>query len=71
MYKEDKDMFTQFIVELYPRLKKKNIVLSVDVTAPDGSETWSMCFDRHDIANNCDYIIFMAYDQYGESSTKA
>lgn len=71
MYKEDKDMFTQFIVELYPRLKEKNIVLSVDVTAPDGSETWSMCFDRHDIANNCDYIIFMAYDQYGESSTKA
>lgn len=71
MYQQDKDMFTQFIVELYPRLKEKNIVLSVDVTAPDGSETWSMCFDRHDIANNCDYIIFMAYDQYGESSTKA
>lgn len=71
MYQEDKDMFTQFIVELYPRLKEKNIVLSVDVTAPDGGENWSMCYDRHDIANNCDYIIFMAYDQYGESSTKA
>ena len=71
MYQADKDMFTQFIVELYPRLKEKNIVLSVDVTAPDGGENWSMCYDRHDIANNCDYIIFMAYDQYGESSTKA
>lgn len=71
MYKADKDMFTQFIVELYPRLKEKNLVLSVDVTAPDGAENWSMCFDRHDIANNCDYIVFMAYDQYGESSNKA
>lgn len=71
MYKDDKDMFTQFIVELYPRLKEKDMVLSVDVTAPDGGENWSMCFDRHDIANNCDYIIFMAYDQYGSSSTKS
>ena len=69
MYQSDKDMFTQFIVELYPRLKEKNMVLSVDVTAPDGGENWSMCYDRHDIANNCDYIIFMAYDQYGEAST--
>lgn len=71
MYQKDKDMFTQFIVELYPRLKEKNMVLSVDVTAPDGGENWSMCYDRHDIANNCDYIIFMAYDQYGEASTTA
>jgi len=71
MYKSDKDVFTQFIVELYPRLKEKNLVLSVDVTAPDGADTWSMCFDRHDIANNCDYIVFMAYDQYGASSNKA
>jgi len=71
MYQDDKDAFTQFIVELYPRLKEKNVILSVDVTAPDGGETWSMCYDRHDIANNCDYIVFMAYDQYGESSKKA
>lgn len=71
MYEEDKDMFTQFVVELYPRLKELGMVLSVDVTAPDGGANWSMCYDRNAIADNCDYIVFMAYDQYGTSSTKA
>lgn len=71
MYEEDKDMFTQFVVELYPRLKELGMVLSVDVTAPDGGANWSMCYDRNAIADNCDYIVFMAYDQYSTSSTKA
>lgn len=70
MYKKDKDMFSQFIIELYPRLKEYNLVLSVDVTAPDGSENWSQCYDRLIIGKNCDYVIFMAYDQYGDGSTK-
>ena len=47
------------------------VVSSVDVTAPDGSETWSMCFDRHVIGDVADYIVFMAYDQYGTSSNKS
>lgn len=71
MYEEDKDLYTRFIIELYPRLHEYGMNLSVDVTAPDGSPTWSLCFDRYDISNNCDYIIFMAYDQYGTSSTNA
>ena len=52
-------------------MKELGLVLSVDVTAPDGSDTWSLCFDRHVIGDVADYIIFMAYDEYGESSTKA
>lgn len=71
MYKNDKDMFSQFIIELYPRLKEKNMVLSVDVTAPDGGEIWSECYDRLVLGRNCHYVVFMAYDQYGDSSTKA
>ena len=71
MKQEDKDMYSRFIIELEPRLKEIGLVLSVDVTAPDGSETWSMCFDRNVIGNVADYIIFMAYDQYGASSNKA
>lgn len=71
MYAKDVDLFSRFIIELYPRLKEVGIVLSVDVTAPDGAENWSLCFDRNVIADNCDYIVFMAYDQYGSSSTKA
>ena len=70
MYAEDKDKYSRFIIELTPRLKEIGMVTSVDVTAPDGGETWSMCFDRHVIGNVADYIIFMAYDQNGTSSTK-
>ena len=71
MYEEDIDLFSRFIIELQPRLKEVGMVLSVDVTAPDGSPNWSMCYDRNNIASNCDYIVFMAYDQYGNGSTKA
>lgn len=71
MKKEDKDMYSRFIIELTPRLKDMGIVVSVDVTAPDGSETWSLCFDRNVIGDVADYIIFMAYGQYGTSSNKS
>ena len=70
MYMEDKAMFNRFLIELEPRLNEMGKVLTVDVTAPDGSETWSMCFDRNTISKVADYIIFMAYDQYGASSNK-
>ena len=71
MYEKDKDVYSRFIIELAPRLKENGRVLSVDVTAPDGGETWSMCFNRNVIGNVADYIIFMAYDQYGTGSTKS
>ena len=70
MKQEDKDLYSRFIIELTPRLKEIGLVTSVDVTAPDGSETWSMCFDRNVIGDVADYIVFMAYDEYGASSTK-
>lgn len=68
MYMEDKAMFNRFLIELEPRLNEMGKALSVDVTAPDGSETWSMCFDRNTISKVADYIIFMGYDQNGASS---
>lgn len=71
MNDEDKDVYSRFLIELAPRLKILGKTLSVDVTAPDGSETWSLCFDRNTISNVADYIVFMAYDQYGVSSSKA
>lgn len=70
MNMEDKDVFSRFIIELAPRLREYGIVTSADVTAPDGSETWSLCYDRDVLANAADYLVFMAYDQYGISSTK-
>ena len=71
MKKEDIDLFSRFIIELEPRLKEIGAVLSVDVTAPDGSDTWSLCFDRTVLGDVADYLIFMAYDQYGASSDQA
>ena len=69
MHDEDKDLFSRFIIELKPRLNEIGAVLSVDVTAPDGSPEWSLCYDRYTIAQIADYIVFMGYDQYGESAT--
>lgn len=70
MHDEDKDLFSRFIIELEPRLREIGKVLSVDVTAPDGSEEWSLCFDRNVIGDVADYIVFMAYDQNGDSSSE-
>lgn len=70
IYQEDKEMFSRFIIELAPRLREYGKVLSVDVTAPDGSEDWSLCYDRYVIGKEADYIIFMGYDQYGATSPK-
>ena len=68
---KDKDSLSRFIIELKPALKKEGISLSVDVTEPDGSENWSLCFDRKVIGDVSDYIVFMAYDQFGRGSSKA
>ena len=46
------------------------MVVSVDVTAPDGGDNWSMCYDRNVIGDVADYLVFMAYDQYGKASTE-
>ena len=71
MYQADKDNYSRFIIELAPRLREAGLTLSVDVTAPDGSETWSLCFDRNIIGKVADYIIFMGYDQNGVSALEA
>lgn len=70
MYQDDKDKYSRFIIELVPRMQEAGMVTSVDVTAPDGDPNWSLCFDRNIIGDVADYLVFMAYDQYGTSSTK-
>ncbi len=71
MKSSNKDMFSQFIIELAPRLRDYGKVISVDVTAPDGSADWSECYNRNKLAKVADYLIFMAYDQYGNASKEA
>lgn len=68
---EDKDEYTKLIIELKPRLNALGKVLTVDVTAPDGSENWSLCYDRNKIGKLADYVVYMGYDQYTGSSSVA
>ena len=70
IYEADKDKYSRFIIELVPRMQEMGLVTSVDVTAPDGGPNWSLCYDRNVLGDVADYLVFMAYDQYGTSSTK-
>ena len=70
IYEADKLMYSRLIIELAPRLRELGKVLSVDVTAPDGSPDWSLCYDRNTIGKVADYIVYMGYDQNGVSSPK-
>lgn len=71
MYEKDKDEFSAFVRELSITLKQNDMITSVDVNVPDGSANWSRCYDSKAISDAVDYIIVMAYDQYGQSSNKA
>ncbi len=71
----DKDLFTQFIRELYPIFHQNNLLVSIDITTISESENWSLCYDREKLGKVTDYIVLMAYDQYwaggGESGSVA
>lgn len=71
IYKNDKDAYTQFVREFYPLAKEQGLFVSVDVSVPDGSDTWSKCFDRKALAESVDYVCLMTYDQHWSSSPKA
>ena len=71
IYKSDKDAFTQFVRELTPLLREQGLVVSVDVTIPDGSDTWSKCYDRKALAETVDYVCLMTYDQTWAGSSVA
>ena len=65
--KNDIDFYIEFLRELSPLLKKRNLILIVDVFVPDA---WSMYYNRKEIAETADYICVMAYDEYNLNSDK-
>ncbi|MCX7923672.1 MAG: glycosyl hydrolase family 18 protein [Clostridia bacterium] len=71
IYKEDKDVLTQFVREITPLLKEQGLVVSIDVTVPDGSDNWSLCYDREALGQVVDYVMLMAYDQHWSTSPTA
>lgn len=68
MKKENVNEFSQFIRELSASLRRNNLRVSVDVTVPDGSDVWSLCYNRYEIAAAADYMVLMAYDQFPANS---
>ena len=68
MYLDDKEAFTRFIAELSPLLKSQNVVLSIDVTVPGGSDQYSLVLDRFNLGKHVDYMMLMAYDEHWGSS---
>jgi spore germination protein YaaH len=71
VYLKDRDALTQFVRELAPMLREQGLTFSVDVNVPDGSDTWSRCYDTAAIALAADYVNLMAYDQHVASGGMA
>ncbi|NMB33818.1 MAG: glycoside hydrolase [Clostridium sp.] len=57
LYQDDKDVFTQFVREVYPLLKEQGLVVSVDVND-------IACYDKKALSESVDYMMYMAYDQH-------
>lgn len=68
VYLKDRDLLTQFVRELYPTFKEKNLMVSMAVTTLSTSENWSLCYDRERLADANDYLMLMAYDQHWAAS---
>lgn len=65
----NKDGFTSFMKELYIKLHKLNLNVSVDITKiSKGSDLYSMCYDRPSLSKYSDYLILMGYDEHVSSS---
>ncbi|WP_175548539.1 glycosyl hydrolase family 18 protein [Dethiosulfatibacter aminovorans] len=63
IYLKDREKLAAFFRELYMRLKKENILMSVDVSVISSSENWSLFYDRKTIGRYSDYVVLMAYDE--------
>ena len=70
IYLDDATAFSQFIRELGVQTRKNNLVLSVCTNVPDGSDTWSKCYQHKSLSEAADYIAVMTYD-YSKSTISA
>lgn len=67
----DRNVLTQFMRELRPLAKLQNLVVSIAVGVPDGSETYSLCYDHRALGEISDYVMVMTYDQHWSTSPVA
>lgn len=68
---KNRDDLTKFVQNFTTKMHEKNILVSMDVNAPNGSDNWSRCYDHQALGNILDYVILMAYDQHPRLSKTA
>lgn len=71
VYYEDKDKLTNFVYKLTTALKEQNLIVSIDMTVPSTSLTWSKFYDRPKLSQIVDYCMIMCYDETSPGSNKS
>ena len=71
IYIKDKDALTQFVREAAPLFREQGLVVSIDVNVPDGSPTYSLCYDTEALGKIVDYVMLMAYNQHWPGGPQA
>lgn len=71
VYLKDRDALTNFVNMLAFELRKKNIMISADVTVTGGADNWSRCYDHAALGVIVDYLVIMTYDEHYASSPVA
>lgn len=67
---DDRDYITEFVKELREKAPE-DFIISIDVTPQISSDVTKEPYDRKALAEICDYVVVMAYDQHWGSSDKA
>lgn len=67
----DKDKLTAFVGRLSRACRAYGLKLSMDVTPISNSMNCSRVYDRAALAPHLDYLMIMAYDQFGRTSSVA
>ncbi|MCI1822918.1 MAG: glycosyl hydrolase family 18 protein [Megasphaera sp.] len=68
---EDRDRLTAFVRDIVQAGHAYGLTISMDVTAISDNPNWSQVYDRASLAKQLDYVVLMAYDQFGRASTVA
>lgn len=68
---EDRDALTTFVREVAEEARAANLLVSVCVTPQISKNVEDELYDRKALAEICDYVVLMAYDQHWGSSEKA
>lgn len=71
VYLEDQQRLSDFVARLSEVLGMTDLVLSMDVTVPGGSDQWSKVYDREALGESVDYLMIMAYDEFWASSDES